>query len=180
MLTTPFLAITSSNDTAIEEALRSVNGRSTSHTLTSARELCLLADDAERALTINGQAPLGAVVVHVSGGRVAAAYKYRRILTRTTIARSATDWVLVEVERVEDSRAVKYRLHPSLPVTAASLPWATRRNCVPLDLAELCNTGQTELAMLLISLGATEATATQAEGLLDLALAGAGKLLETR
>jgi len=51
---------------------------------------------------------------------------------------------------------------------------------VPLDLAELCNTGQTELAMLLISLGATEATATQAEGLLDLALAGAGKLLETR
>ena len=111
---------------------------------------------------------------------MAAAYKYRRILTRTTIARSATDWVLVEVERVEDSRAVKYRLHPSLPVTAASLPWATRRNCVPLDLAELCNTGQTELAMLLISLGATEATATQAEGLLDLALAGAGKLLETR
>jgi hypothetical protein len=160
MPTTPFLAITSSNNTAIADALRSVNGRSTSHTLTSAEALRLLAEGAERALTINGQAPIGAAVVQVSGGHVAAAYKYARTLTKTTIVRSATDWVLVEVERVSASRAVKYWLHPTLFAAAAALPWATRRNCVPLNLSDLCRVRRTVLATLLISLGVSEADVT--------------------
>ena len=159
MPTIPFLSITPTNFSAIEDVLRSVNGRSTAHTLTSARVLANLAQESERALTIDGEAPVGAIVVHISGGKVAAAYKYSRILTRAMIARTATDWVLVDVARVSDSRAVKYWLHPSLFAAAAGLPWATRRNCVPADLAELCNERKTELALLLISCGVPNSAA---------------------
>lgn len=90
-----------------------------------------------------------------------AAYKHARILTSTTIVRSATDWVLVEVERVSASRAVKYRLPPTFFAAAAASPWATRRNCVPLNLSDLFSGRRTVSAILLVSLGVSEAEVTQ-------------------
>lgn len=127
-----FLSIIPANAIAIEDFLRSVNGRAWQHTLTSFSALAEIAASAERALTIDGVSPLGAVVWHTSGGKVAQAYKYSRILTQTTIARSTTGWVLVDASRVSAERATKYALHATLFNAAAALPWATRRNVVAL------------------------------------------------
>lgn len=98
------LKICYSNREAVEDALRSVNGRSTAHTYTQAEELIAVVEAAENALAALGitqKTRSGAVVNAVSGGRVPNAYKYARTGTAITLERGAAAWFLTSVQLVD-------------------------------------------------------------------------------
>jgi len=92
------------NDTSkIEAALEAVNGQSTAHTYTQARQLELEARHAEgllQELGIPKGSRKGAVYVATSGGSVPNAYRYARQATSITLTRGTNEWFLTGVESV--------------------------------------------------------------------------------
>lgn len=89
-------------DEAIEDELETVNGRSESFTITSARAVRDIADAAEKRLADAGvpvAQRVGAVVAYRPNGPSASAYKYAARTTRITLRRVKDGWRLVGVAR---------------------------------------------------------------------------------
>lgn len=92
------------NASAIEAALKAVNGRATAHAYTDYAEIAALADESEKevlALVGSRKAAVGAVVESTSGGKVPNAYAKiarNRVGTTVKIERFATGWFLTGVK----------------------------------------------------------------------------------
>ena len=93
------IKITKSNSKKIEEAMRKINLRSTTHTYTRFDQIEALVADAEsRLINLLGAKKhfTGAVFEATSGGAVPSAYKYSREATCVTLVRKAGGWYLID------------------------------------------------------------------------------------
>jgi hypothetical protein len=97
------IKIAESNATAIEAALKEVNGKALDHAYTEFWEINRIVHAAEAAcrdiLNVNGIP--GAKWTETSGGRCANSYKYKRRATTVTIERRKSGWFLVAVSATE-------------------------------------------------------------------------------
>lgn len=107
------IKICSDNRAKIYAAIIAVNGKPLTHTA-DVSEIEGLAIDMQNQLTnlsIGKKDQTGATASGMSGGNVPAAYKYSRILNTFQIERGASDWFLINVNRVEiHGNASKSRL----------------------------------------------------------------------
>ena len=97
------IKITEANRTKIHALLNEINGKSVSHTA-SAENIFKLAEHVEMQLckfSIAKKDRNGATASGMSGGDVANAYKYSRIVTSYDIERGASDWFLIYAKRDE-------------------------------------------------------------------------------
>ena len=86
---------------AIFEALKSVNGNATQHTITSSKYIIELANEYEKILyRLVGKKSVmpGAVVSHQSGGKLPNAYKYSRVVTYVELTRGSDNWYLTNCQ----------------------------------------------------------------------------------
>ncbi len=98
------IKITAKNFDKIEEALKAVNGRATSHAITTAHLIDCISEEAEKRLEDAGvpkAARAGCRLTHVPEGPWAKAYKYAARTTRVVLERRATGWFLVHIEQDE-------------------------------------------------------------------------------
>lgn len=95
------IPVKETNREAIEAALKTVNGNSTSHTYTSYEEIEWLAEKAEGKLSalMYKKDMSGVRCRSTSGKRVPNSYQNQRIATEVTLKRTSTGWSLIEVER---------------------------------------------------------------------------------
>ncbi len=94
------IAIKIENRTAIEAALKLINGKAVSHTFTTYAEVAKEAANAEaKVLKLVGSKNLavGASVRATSGDSVPNAYKYTRVGTSVTLVRKSSGWHLAGV-----------------------------------------------------------------------------------
>ena len=91
------------NRSAIEAALKEVNGTATAHTFTDCCELVAMASEAEAAARhlLNAADLPGARYTETSGGAVAKKYRNSRKATTVTIERRSKGWFLVAVASTE-------------------------------------------------------------------------------
>ena len=85
------------NTVALAAALAKANGRASAHTA-DLRDLADAARDAEAQLASLGlpvTRRVGARAQYLSGGKVASAYKYPRLVTHATLERGTNGWFLV-------------------------------------------------------------------------------------
>lgn len=95
------IKINSENENAIEQALRAVNGKSSSHTYIYYADIFHCAADAEKALENLGIPKAlrrGATYTVQSGSNLPGAYKYEARTTTVTIERRGSGWVLTKIE----------------------------------------------------------------------------------
>lgn len=86
------------NNEAINAALEAVNGKATSFTITSAKEVLDAVKAVETKLAVLPKAERkGAKAHYRPTGPSASSYKYMAKTTRITIERGATDWFLTGV-----------------------------------------------------------------------------------
>lgn len=96
------LKITAENASAIESALREVNGKATSHTFTKYREIELIAHAAEKKLESLGIPKAirnGAWAIQESGEILPARYKYQATTTKVCLDRKSNGWYLTRIEQ---------------------------------------------------------------------------------
>ena len=89
--------------TAIEAALRAVNGRASTHAWTLLSEIERVANRAERELENLGipkKDRAGAIFAAASGGELAKAYKYKASGTRVEITRRTSGWYLTDASPI--------------------------------------------------------------------------------
>jgi hypothetical protein len=94
------IKITKENAAAIDQALKSVNGKASSHTYTRFSEIWCVADEAEKQLAeLNIPKALrkGARYVSQSGETLPSAYKYAATTMTVTIERKSGGWYLSHV-----------------------------------------------------------------------------------
>jgi len=94
------IKIISDNYKAIEDALRSVNGKADAHTYTSAISIMEIVAKAENKLAQLGipkKERNGATCQSVSGSRLPSAYKYAARATLVEVKRNTSGWVLSRV-----------------------------------------------------------------------------------
>ena len=107
------IKIVEANRTKIHALLGEINGKSVSHTA-SEQNIFDLAEMMELRLNKFGIAKKdrkGAIASGMSGGDVANAYKYSRIVTSYDIERGASDWFLIVAKKDETyGNAAKPRL----------------------------------------------------------------------
>jgi len=92
------------HDEKIAAALKAVNGRAESFTITTAAVVRNVARDAEDILATRGVTQknrIGATVVYEPDGPSAKRYKYTAASTRLHLRRAADGWRLMGVERTE-------------------------------------------------------------------------------
>lgn len=96
------IKIVEENSTAIEEALKEVNGRSTDHAYTRFFEVAAVSETAEEKLgeLLYKKDFPGAVFTSVSGHEVPNSYRGSRNATSITIERRSGAWYLTTVSRV--------------------------------------------------------------------------------
>ena len=112
------IQVKDSNRAAIEAALKSVNGNSTSHTYTSYEEIEWLVAKAEKQLgaLMYKKDMSGVRYNSISGERVPNSYTNSRIATGVTLNRTSSGWSLVDVKReylYNDPGKTKLQLQPS-------------------------------------------------------------------
>jgi hypothetical protein len=116
------------NSVAIELALEAVNGKAIAHAITSAQQLAVLAERAEKHLQANGVRkdlrPRSKVYYRPAGPN-AGAYKYTAITTSVTLERNTVGWVLAAAER--DAVYPKQSEHFSVTVTDEGMQCAVER-----------------------------------------------------
>ncbi len=96
------LKITEANKTAIEAALKAVNGKAIAHTFTTATEIEWIADHYEqKVIDLVGakNRATGAKVTYQSGKELPNAYDHTRQVTIVTLERSSTGWFLTSVTK---------------------------------------------------------------------------------
>jgi hypothetical protein len=98
------IKITEKNSEAITSALAAVNGKATAHTFTHAMSVLNAARDSERKLddlgVPKGQRS-GATARASSGGKLANAYKYTRVVSHITITRGSSAWFVTDIKAVD-------------------------------------------------------------------------------
>lgn len=97
------IKIDASKATAIEAALKEVNGKAFDHAYTEFWEINCIANTAEDACRylLNVKDIPGAKWTETSGVRCANSYKYKRRATTVTIERRKSGWFLVAVSATE-------------------------------------------------------------------------------
>jgi len=93
------IKVTLANAALIDAALRATNGTATAHTFTADHQIihrCCLAEVQLVAMLAKKDIP-GAVLVAISGGKVANAYKYTRLTTSVTVQRRTAGWYITEI-----------------------------------------------------------------------------------
>jgi len=101
------IKITRQNATAIEAALRAVNGMATAYTFSTYFEIEATAAEAERRLSELGIAKsrhVGSMFACTSGSAVPGAYAKKgalRVVTRIAIERRPAGWYLTKISRAE-------------------------------------------------------------------------------
>lgn len=98
------IKITGTNRLKIHALLGEINGKSVSHTA-DARNIFDLAELMEVRLdkfSIAKKDRSGAIASGMSGGDVATAYKYSRIVNTYTIERGASDWFLIAANKIDN------------------------------------------------------------------------------
>lgn len=98
------IKITEANRLKIHALLGEINGKSVSHTA-SAQNIFDLAELMEARLeqfSIAKKDRSGAIASGMSGGDVANAYKYSRIVNNYQIERGATDWFLIDANKIDN------------------------------------------------------------------------------
>jgi hypothetical protein len=93
------IKISSTNVSAIAAALSASCGRATSHTASAADVInaAIAAEFQLSALSLAKGLRVGATATYQSGGTVPNAYKYRRTVSRVTLARGASGWFITAV-----------------------------------------------------------------------------------
>ena len=94
------IKITKENESAIDQVLKAVNGKASSHTYTRFSELWCVANEAEEQLSefnIPKALRKGARYVSQSGEILPSAYKYAATTTTVTIERKSGGWYLSHV-----------------------------------------------------------------------------------
>jgi hypothetical protein len=89
---------------AVENTLKSVNGKAEQHAYTDFRDIARIVDAAEKRLQEVGipkKQRKGAVVYSTSGGTVPNSYKYSRKATTIKLERKSTGWFLVSAGMIE-------------------------------------------------------------------------------
>ena len=89
-------------DAKIVAALLDVNGKSSSHTYTTAGEVRRVAQDAEErlaSLSIPKALRSGGIFMAQSGSNLPSAYKYAATTTTITLERGSSGWFLIGVRR---------------------------------------------------------------------------------
>lgn len=93
------IAITIENKDAITEALKAVNGRAESFTITTYSEVASIAENAEKRLRMLPKADrAGARCSYNPAGPRANKYKYNAKSTSVVIERKRSGWVLIRIE----------------------------------------------------------------------------------
>jgi hypothetical protein len=97
------MRINLTNDDKIRDALASVNGTATAHTLTSASDIApglAMAESELKRLGLRKPQWKGAIVTIHSKGPSAKAYKYAAIGTSVRLERGASGWFMIEARRI--------------------------------------------------------------------------------
>jgi hypothetical protein len=98
------IPITLKNEPKLTATLKEVNGRSTSHTFTTGKDLlhaAAMAEDALYRLNLPKSKRAGATAIIWSGSKMPGAYKYRINVNRVTLLRTSTGWTATEIKLAE-------------------------------------------------------------------------------
>jgi hypothetical protein len=122
--------IDSKNTAAIEAALAKTNGRSTAHTFNCASDIiecARIAEEKLQSLHLNKSLRSGAIASAISGGRVANAYKYKRITSTVQMVRGSSAWFLVTLSASKTFRRTAGDTYVSLTAAQDAEVTATFR-----------------------------------------------------
>ena len=97
------MKITLKNETQLTETLAKINGRSSTHTFTTGKQLisiAAMAEDALEQLDLPKSHRAGATAIFSSGSKMPRAYKYQLHVTQITLARTTSGWVATDFKLV--------------------------------------------------------------------------------